>query len=126
MANPFQWIHIIGFYKTGKEYDPPVFSSIIWDLLLLLVFIFFKGRLRAFALNNQSADTTLLNEAKTRLPPEQEEKQESVVADPHMPVKESLWFSRMRRSLIHKAADPNQLRFRRYPTWVLVDASSKD
>ena len=126
MANPFQWIHIIGFYKTGKEYDPPVFSSIIWDLLLLLVFIFFKGRLRAFALNNQSADTTLLNEAKTRLPPEQEEKQESVVADPHMPVKESLWFSRVRRSLIHKAADPNLLRFRRYPTWVLVDASSED
>ena len=93
MANPFQWIHIIGFYKTGKAYDPPVFSSIIWDLLLLLVFIFFKGRLRAFGLNNQSADTTLLNEAKTRLPPEQEEKQESVVADPHMPVKELLCFS---------------------------------
>lgn len=88
MANPFQWIHIIGFYKTGKAYDPPVFSSIIWDLLLLLVFIFFKGCLRAFGLNNQSADTTLLDEAKTRLPLEQEEKQESVVADPHMPVKE--------------------------------------
>ena len=93
VANPLQWIHIIGFYKTGKAYDPPVFRSIIWDLLLLLVFIFFKGCLRAFGLNNQSADTTLLDEAKTRLPPEQEEKQESVVADPHMPVKELLCFS---------------------------------
>lgn len=29
-------------------------------------------------------------------------------------------------SLIHKAADPNLLRFRRYPTWVRLDASSED
>lgn len=84
VPDPFQWIHVIGIYKTASTYvceyhnypypyhyhyhqSPPAFSSIIWDLLFLLVLNFYKSQLRRYGIADQSAEDRIMEEVDVRM-----------------------------------------------------------
>lgn len=63
-------------------------SSLIWDLLFLLLINYCKSRLRNFSLKQQSADDILLQDAQSHIVKERAETERTVVVDSTMPVKE--------------------------------------
>ena len=76
VPDPFQWIHVIGIYKTASKYvcnsnsnsnsnslqSPPAFSSIVWDLIFLLILNFYKSQLRRYGIADKSAEDLIMEE----------------------------------------------------------------
>ena len=63
-------------------------SSLIWDLLFLLLFNLCKSYQRSFCQQLKSADDELLEEAMNHSMEEKTEKQRTVIVDSTMPVQE--------------------------------------
>lgn len=42
----FQFLYIIGFYKNDGVHESPFMSSLIWDLLFILLLNYCKSKLR--------------------------------------------------------------------------------
>ena len=102
-------------------------KSLIWDLLLLLLFMCYQSKLRvgvweathgqAFSLDNKCADDILLSDLSGHIVNEKQARVNTDVADPVMPVEECASRCALTRSLISNTVDPELIRFRHYPAW---------